>query len=74
MKNLNGKITNKSSETNGQIKEERLKTLKGNYQAPETSEFIYSKRNDSECSDMASCTLGAGYHEPGCNCGRLDIS
>lgn len=37
-----------------EIKEKRLKVLKGNYQKPELVELAEDKCLKSECSDMAS--------------------
>ncbi len=61
------------------IKEERKKALKGNYQTPEMSKFNYDANIQGECSDMASvvCTnlnqvvCGSAAELP--SCGRRDV-
>jgi len=51
--------TNKGLQQNNRIKEGRLKSLMGNYQKPEMSEFIINNEKIlGECSDMASIAQG----------------
>jgi len=60
------------------IKEERKKALKGNYQTPEMSKFNYDANIHGDCSDMASVTCTnlnqviCAPEGPG-PCGRGDV-
>ncbi len=51
--------TNKHSDSSNEIKEERLKALKGNYQKPMAFYFKFNQSRNGNCSDMASSPMGS---------------